>query len=88
MMGTMKLRLAPGGIMSGYSIVQQVLYREWKYAFKTKEDLLRVFQRYFCNVRVFETIYPGRHNLYFYAGDGGLPLDETWPLQTVWRRSY
>jgi SAM-dependent methyltransferase len=86
LMHTIKSRLARGGIMSGYSIVQQILHDEWRYVFKTKEDLVRFLRPYFRNIRVFETIYPGRHNMYFYAGDGELPFDENWNMQTVWRR--
>ncbi len=83
LMKNIKSRLRHGGILSGYSIVQQVCQEEHKYVFKTKDDLLSFLQPYFQNVRIFETIYPSRHNLYFFAGDGELPFDESWPLQTV-----
>ncbi len=88
LMKTIKSRLALNGILSGYStITQQVLHSEWKYIFKQKEDLLIFLQPYFKNVRVFETKYPSRHNLYFFASDGQLPFDEKWALQTVCRQN-
>jgi hypothetical protein len=34
------------------------------YAFKNKEDLRRIFTPHFKFVRVWETIYPTRHNLF------------------------
>ena len=50
-------------------------------------DLLRLLQPYFRNTRIFETIYPSRHNMYFFAGDGELPFDEAWPAQIARRGS-
>ena len=87
LMKTIKSRLAPSGIVSGYSIVQQVMGADWKLIFREKDALLRFLQPHFANVRIFETKYPSRHNLYFFAGDGELPFDTTWPAQTVWRRA-
>lgn len=52
-----------------------------------KEDLLKILAPYFANVKVFETIYPGRHNLYFYASDGIVPFDEKWQSVTSSARS-
>lgn len=86
LMQNIKSRLAQGGILSGYSMVQEVCREEHKYVFKNKEDLLRFLQPYFRNVRIFETVYPSRHNLYFFAGDSELPFDESWPLQMVSRQ--
>lgn len=85
LMQNIKSRLAPRGILSGYSMVQEVCREEHKYVFRTKEDLLKFLQPYFHNIRIFETTYPSRHNLYFFAGDGELPFDETWPMQMVTR---
>lgn len=77
-----KTRLAGGGILSGYSIVERddgvKHIHQHEYEFKSKEDLLRFFQPHFKNVKVFETIFPTRHNLYFWASDGVLPFDDAW----------
>lgn len=85
-MSMIKDRLREGGILSGYTIVEksegkQLSHHE--YEFKSKEDLLRFLTPYFKNVKVFETIYPVRHNLYFYASDGVLPFDLSWKSQIV-----
>jgi hypothetical protein len=37
------------------------------------------FAPFFANVKVFETMHPTRHNLYFYCADGALPFDANWP---------
>jgi SAM-dependent methyltransferase len=80
-MADIKSRLAVGGILSGYTILElgegQFLHGN-RYDFSSKEDLLRFLQPHFANVRVIETIYPTRHNLYFFAGDQQLPLDTSW----------
>jgi len=76
--------LTPGGVLSGYTIVERQAgksHHEHEYEFKSKEDLLRLIEPYFRNVRIFETIYPSRHNLYFFAGDAVLPFDAAWPPQ-------
>ncbi len=84
LMGTIKSRLASGGVLSGYTIVERETgksHHEHEYEFKSKEDLLRLLQPYFKNTRIFETTYPSRHNLYFFAADGELPFDDAWPAQ-------
>lgn len=72
-------RLSPGGILSGYTIVErdsgQKMLSHHEYEFKGADDLRAVLLPYFKNVRVFETVYPDRHNLYFWASDGSLPLN-------------
>jgi len=77
-----KTRLTPGGILSGHTIVERTDGRKslihHEYEFKNKEDLLRFFTAHFRNVTVFETIYPSRHNLYFWASDGSLPFNSDW----------
>lgn len=80
-MKNIKKCLGADGILSGQTIVEksggkQIEYHE--YEFKSKEDLMRFFTPYFKNVKVFETMYPNRHNLYFYASDGVLPLSDDW----------
>ena len=82
-----KQRLKPGGILSGYTIVetgQGLMHPLHEYEFKSKEDLARLFRPYFENVRVFETIYPRRHNLYLWASDGTLPLTDGWDRQVTY----
>ncbi len=43
------------------------------------QDLKRFLTPHFKNVRVFETIYPERHNLYFWASDAVIPFASDWP---------
>jgi ubiquinone/menaquinone biosynthesis C-methylase UbiE len=82
-MQDIKFRLHEGGILSGHAILEQQCNSGQKYAFKDKADFLRFVQPYFSNVRVFETIYPARHNMYFFAGEGALPFDEEWDFQAI-----
>jgi SAM-dependent methyltransferase len=85
-MADIKSRLAEDGILTGYTILEfgegRFLHGN-RYDFKSKEDLLRFLQPHFRNVRVLETIYPSRHNLYFFAGDMELPFDTSWPNMIV-----
>lgn len=77
-----KSRLTENGILSGYTIVERPNGKSLshhEYEFKSKEDLLRFCTPHFKNVTVFETIYPVRHNLYFWASDGVLPFSSDWP---------
>lgn len=81
---SIKERMTNEAILSGYTLKENeagkgLIYHE--YEFKSKEDLLRFFTPYFKNVKVFETIYPWRHNFYFYASDGILPFDTSWEKQ-------
>lgn len=77
-----KSRLTDDGILSGYTIVEMAggnkMIPQHEYEFKSKEDLLRFFTPQFRNVTVFETDYPERHNLYFWASDGLLPFRPDW----------
>ncbi len=76
-----KPRLKDGGCLSGYTIVEKTEGKSHslhEYEFKSKEDLFRFLTPYFKNVRVFETVYPIRHNLYFWASDSILPMDSGW----------
>ena len=78
-----KDRLTDFGILSGYTIVEKQdgskSLEHHEYEFKNKEDLLRFFTPHFNNVTIFETLYPSRHNLYFWASDGTLPFRNDWP---------
>jgi ubiquinone/menaquinone biosynthesis C-methylase UbiE len=77
-----RARLKPAGILSGYTIVESVegekALSHHEYEFKHKEDLRRFLSPHFSHVTVFETVHPARHNLYFWASDGGLPFDPEW----------
>jgi SAM-dependent methyltransferase len=77
-----KTRLTEDGILSGFTIVERSdgkkMLPHHEYEFKSREDLARFFTPHFKNVRVFETIYIDRHNLYFWASDGAIPFTEAW----------
>jgi SAM-dependent methyltransferase len=70
-------RLGADGILSGYTIVEAADGRKGnalhEYEFKSKEDLRRFFTPHFASVKVWETIYPTRHNLYFAASQ--MPIE-------------
>jgi len=75
-------RLTDDGILSGYTIVEKPdgkSLSHHEYEFKGKEDLARFLTPHFRNVTVFETIYPERHNLYFWASNSALPFRSNWP---------
>jgi SAM-dependent methyltransferase len=78
-----KSRLTGDGILSGYTIVEKSdgtkSLSHHEYEFKSKEDLMHFFTPHYKNVTVFETIYPSRHNLYFWASDGSVPFRSDWP---------
>jgi SAM-dependent methyltransferase len=84
-MASIKQRLGENGVLSGYTIVESPDgsgHHEHEYEFRSKEDLLRFLTPHFAKVRIFETIYPSRHNLYFFASDKSiLPFDAAWPNQ-------
>lgn len=86
-----KARLAYNGILSGYTIVERddgtKSLSHHEYEFKSKDDLLRFFLPHFKRVKVFESIHPDRHNLYFWASDGILPFDDEWPSMTTCYKS-
>ena len=70
-MGAIVERLGADGILSGYTLTEDKTGKKsnalHEYEFKDKEDLRRFFTPHFKFVRVWETIYPTRHNLYFVA---------------------
>ena len=86
-MKNIKTRLKPGGILTGYTIVEletgEKSLSHHEREFKSKEDLKSFFVPHFKNVKVFETIYPSRHNLYFYASESILPFDKEWEHITI-----
>ena len=67
------------GVLSGYTVKEPehggTHLHQHEYEFHDKEDLARFFEPYFKNVQIFETVYPTRTNLYFYATDATLPFD-------------
>ncbi len=79
-----KKRLTPEGVLSGYTIVEQAngkkMLSHHEYEFKSSLDLRRVLAPFFNNVRVFQTRYPERTNLYFWASDGAIPFSDSWTL--------
>jgi SAM-dependent methyltransferase len=70
-MGSIVERLGADGILSGYTLTEDKTGKKsnalHEYEFKDKEDLRRFFTPHFKFVRVWETVYPTRHNLYFVA---------------------
>ena len=63
--------LGDTGIISGYTLTVRDDGRKsnalHEYEFRDKDDLRRFFTPHFKYVKVWETIYPTRHNLYFAA---------------------
>jgi len=85
-MSDIKKRLTPQGILSGFTIVEKAdgkkMLPHHEYEFKSKDDLARFFRPHFRNVRVFETLYADRHNLYFWCSDSTVPFMEGWKAIT------
>lgn len=82
-MSDIKNNLMDKGILSGYTIIArsdgQKMHHDHEYEFSSKEDLMRFLSPHFQRVKIFETDYPDRHNLYFYASDlAPLPFDADW----------
>lgn len=81
-MKNIKERLSADGVLSGYTILEKKdgvkHIHQHEYEFKDMLDLKRFLTPYFKNVRVFETIYPSRHNLYFWASDSVIPFGDGW----------
>jgi SAM-dependent methyltransferase len=77
LMNTIASRLAADGILSGYTILEaddgSHHLHQHEYEFHDKEDLARFLTPHFAHVQVFETTFPNRTNLYFYASNAELP---------------
>ena len=80
-MERIKSVLDPNGTLSGYTIIEPAdggkHLHQHEYEFHSKEDLSRFLSPHFKHIHIFETIFPSRTNLYFYATDGLLPFDRT-----------
>jgi len=78
-MERIKSVLVPEGTLSGYTIIEPSdggkHLHQHEYEFRSKEDLARFLNPYFTSVHIFETQFPSRTNLYFYATDGLLPFE-------------
>jgi cyclopropane fatty-acyl-phospholipid synthase-like methyltransferase len=86
LMKGIKSRLSLTGILLGSTLVENPDGKSLSHherELKSKEDLKSFFEPHFKNVKVFETIYPARHSLYFYASDGVLPFDKDWEYMTM-----
>lgn len=77
-----KSHLKEEGILSGYTVAEkenrEKSLKQHKYEFRNKEELNDFLTPYFKNIKVFETMYPSRTNLYFWASDSTLPFDKNW----------
>ena len=80
-MERIKVVLVPNGTLSGYTILEPTHggkhLHQHEYEFHSKEDLGRFLSPHFRNIHIFETVFPTRTNLYFYATDGTLPFEQT-----------
>lgn len=81
-MDQIKSRLTPDGILSGYTLVEKddghKHLHQHEREFRSMEDLSNFLTPHFANVQVFETIFPTRHNLYFWASDQPVPFHPDW----------
>jgi SAM-dependent methyltransferase len=72
--------LGSDGVLSGYTLTEAVDGKKsnalHEYEFKDKADLRRFFTPHFKFVKVWETIYPTRHNLYFVASQKPIDIFE------------
>jgi SAM-dependent methyltransferase len=79
-MGELVQRLGADGVLSGYTLTEasdgQKSNALHEYEFKDKEDLRRFFTPHFKFVKVWDTIYPTRHNLYFVASQAPVAIFE------------
>lgn len=87
-----KAQMKPNAILSGYTVVEkgdgEKHLHQHEREFRDKADLASLLTPHFKNVRVFETIHPLRHNLYFWCSDGAVPFDADWPHGLSVRRGW
>ncbi|MBS0286815.1 MAG: class I SAM-dependent methyltransferase [Proteobacteria bacterium] len=65
-------RLTKDGILSGYTNAKAeygASHDDHEHEFESKEELKLKLKQYFTHVVVFDTQYPDRHNLYFFASN-------------------
>ena len=90
-MGSIKQRLTPDGVLSGYTLVDgPETIHQHEYQFRQDlADLASFLTPHFRNVRVFETLrHPDRHNLYFWASDASACLSmRNWPHSILERKA-
>lgn len=83
-----KAVMLPSAVLSGYTVTEaehgHKHLHQHEYEFHDKEDLARFLRPHFKNVHVYETTFPTRTNLYFYASDEALPID--WPMHLIERQ--
>jgi SAM-dependent methyltransferase len=95
-LSAIKTRLAPGGILNGYSVLieeepEEVIKAAGrKFVASSREMLGSLLHRFFCNVVILRTQHTDRFgdriNHYFFASDGPLPFSENWPDIQHWVR--
>ncbi|MBS0290761.1 MAG: class I SAM-dependent methyltransferase [Proteobacteria bacterium] len=68
-------RLTPQGVLSGYTIIAAdhgASHDDHEHEFESKEELKAKLVQFFKHVVVFDTKYPDRHNVYFFASQAPL----------------
>lgn len=79
LMSGIRTRLGAVGILSGCTVADNGTgakhFRYHEREFRRRDDLSAFLARWFKSVEVWETAYPGRRMLYFYASNGALPRD-------------
>jgi cyclopropane fatty-acyl-phospholipid synthase-like methyltransferase len=89
LMKDVKERMKSDAVLSGYTIVERddgvKHIHQHEYEFQSKEDLMRFLEPHFAHVVVFETVYPSRHNLYFWASDdhSQIPFNHHWQAMCI-----
>jgi 2-polyprenyl-3-methyl-5-hydroxy-6-metoxy-1,4-benzoquinol methylase len=81
-----KKRLTPEGVLNGYTIIERPGFKghdDHEHEFANREELATLLKQYFKNVLILSTGYQDqfeqRDNLYFFASDGAVPFDPSWP---------
>jgi 2-polyprenyl-3-methyl-5-hydroxy-6-metoxy-1,4-benzoquinol methylase len=81
-----KNRLTPEGVLNGYTIIERPGFKgheDHEHEFASREELAVLLKKYFKNVLILSTGYQDqfeqRDNLYFFASDGAVPFDPSWP---------
>lgn len=83
--GNIKSRLSENGVFSGYNALfgsREIdsfnAIQKHEIDFKNIDSLKKYLLKFFKNVKVIETIYPSRHNMYFWASDSEIPFGDNW----------